>query len=116
MQGKMRRMAVRAVTRTSKIIVLTILATFPSAGILSGPTTRAGGFQDAIGSKNPVSPTQMEKQKSPAQLAAPVEHEGHQTSEPPPQQTRLLGPPLTLADLQADAARLGEIGFQLRLA
>lgn len=225
MQGKMPRMAVGAMTRTIKIIVLTIFITFASAGILSGPGTQASSFQAEPSSKNPLTSTQQnialgldhftahcagchgvsgkadtdtgkrvgaadltsektqaksdaelfriisngvpgtrmpafgkshnpteiwqtilfvrklptlteaerkqleaaipesarhkheakkdsephqhehQEKETPAQPAAPEQHAGHQATETTPQQTRVLGPPVTLADLERMAAQ-----------
>jgi cobalt-zinc-cadmium efflux system outer membrane protein len=81
MQGKLRRMAVRAMTRTVKIIALITFVTFTSAGAFSGLTTRANGFQDE------------------------PPHADRQATETAPQQARVLGPPVTLADLERMASQ-----------
>jgi outer membrane protein, heavy metal efflux system len=46
-----------------------------------------------------------EKENPPAQPAAPGQHAGHQATETTPQQTRVLGPPMTLADLERMASQ-----------
>lgn len=59
MEAKMPRMATAAMPRRIKIALIALFITLASAGILSGPTTHASGFQDAPGSQNPVSATQQ---------------------------------------------------------